>query len=339
MWKSSLSVFEEKNRVGATKLAGLLLGLCLAWGCMPRQPAENLYLDAVALRELGQDRLAVDKLNDAVKADPDFVPAYAELGQACRKLGEHEKALAAFRQATRLDPWSFEYQLDLAGTYEKLGKHPQAADAYGRAVELDPNSLAALTGAAGSCLKAEQYARAQAYCEQDPEHSQELLPVLACAYEGQKDYARAIEVYQRLLARNEQDPNVLFSLGVACVKAERYDRAREVLASVTLVRPQDGAAFRHLGYSLIKLGDTDQAMQAYRKAIDLGANDWEAYRGLGVACMVKANQTEDGRWQEQAIRHWRRSLAINPDQPKRQTLERLIREHSKQRNPLQGLSY
>lgn len=330
---------EEKNRVGAAKFAVLLLGLCLSPGCMPRQPAVNLYLDAVALRELGQDRLAVDKLNEVVKADPDFILAYVELGKACRKLGEHEKALAAFRQATRLDPWSFEYQLDLARTYEKLGKHPQAADAYARAVELDPNSLDALAGAAGSCVEAGQYTRAQAYCEQAPDHSQALLPVLARAYEGQKDYERAIDVYQRLLTLGGQDPNVLLALGVTCVKAERFDRAREALVLATQMRPEDGAAFRHLGYCFIRLGDTDQAMQAYRKSIDLDGDDWEAYRGLGVACMVKARQTGDDRWQEQAVRHWRQSLVVQPDQPKRQALEKLIREHSKQQNPLQGLSY
>ena len=140
----------------------------------------------------------------------------------------------------------------------------------------------------------------------------ELLPVLARAYEGQKDYERAIEVYQRLLTLDGQDPNVLLSLGVACVKAEHYDRAREVLVSRDADAARDGAALRHLGYCFIKLGDTDQAMQTYQKSIDLDGNDWEAYRGLGVACMLKASQTQDDRWREQAVGHWRRSLVDQP---------------------------
>ena len=53
---------------------------CL-WGARREQPAVNLYLDAVALRELGQDRLAVDKLDEVVKADPDFILAYVGTGQ------------------------------------------------------------------------------------------------------------------------------------------------------------------------------------------------------------------------------------------------------------------
>lgn len=316
-----------------------MLGLCLFLGCTPQQPAANQYRDAVALREQGQERLAVDRLNGAIKADPDFAPAYSELGKAYQGLGEYDKAMAAFRQAAKLEPRSFENQMNLAGTYEKLDKHPQAADAYGRAVELDPNSTEALAGAAGSCLKAGRYAQAQAYCERaGKDHATELLPVLAQAYEGQKDYGQAIEVYQRLLTPDKPDPNVLVALGVACVKVERYDRAREVLVSATQIRPADGAAWRHLGFCFIKFGDLDQAMQAYQRSVDLNGGDWEAYRGLGVACMLKAGQTQDDRWRVQGLQHWRRSLLVNPDQPRRQVLEKLIRENAKQLSPMQGLS-
>ncbi|MEN6337448.1 MAG: tetratricopeptide repeat protein [Phycisphaerales bacterium] len=329
-----------KDKVGSAGFAAVLMGLCLCQGCAPRQPVVNLYLDAVALRELGQDRLAVDKLNEVIEADPKFVQAYPELGKSYRKLGDQEKALAAFKQAVKLDAWSFEYQLDLARTYEDLKRHPQAAEAYGRAVELDPNSFDALTGAANCSVKAGQYAKALAYCEQAGENrSRELLPVLAQAYEGQKDYVRAVGVYERMWTPESPDPNVLVSLGVACVKAEKYERGREALLSATQMRPKDGAAFRHLGYCFIKLGDLDQAMQAYQQSIDLDGTDWEAYRGLGVACTLKADQTGDDRWREQGVRHWRRSLVINPAQPKREALEKLIRENARQESALQGLSY
>jgi len=128
-------------------------------------------------------------------------------------------------------------------------------------------------------------------------------------------------------------------LGTVRDEAERYDRARQVLLSVTQMRPIDGAAFRHVGYCSAKLGDTDRAIQMYQRAIDLNNRDWEAHRGLGVAYMLKARQTGDVRWKVTAVRHWRQSLVIEPDQPKRQTLEKLIREHSKPQDSLQGSSY
>ncbi len=331
---------EHKSKVTAIWLAVSWVGLCSLLGCAERQPVVDLYVDAVALRELGQEELAVKKLNAVVAADPGFALAYSELGKAYEALGDHEKALAAFRQAARLDSWSLEDHLNLAQTCEKLGRYPEAAGAYARAVELDPKRFDAIVRAAECHLKTGAYVKALAYCElaEQADRPREVLPLLARIYEGQKDYEQAIQVYRRLLALNGEDPNVLLSLSVAYMKAEQYDRARQVLVSLTQLRPEDGAVYRNLGYCLIKLGDTDQAIQMYQKSVDCDPNDWEAQRGLGVACMLKARQTADQRWQTKALEHWQRSLTIRPDQPKHKILEKLIREQSKTQNPLQGLS-
>jgi len=339
--KGSLLVSERNNRVMTVWLAVPLVGLCTLLGCSERQPPVDLYVDAVALRELGQEELAIQKLNAVIAAAPDFALAYSELGKAYEAKGDHEKAIDAFRQAVRLDSWSFEDHLHLAQTWEKLGKYVEAAGAYARAVELDPKRFEATLGAARCYLRAGDYVRSLAYCEQaeQADRPREILPLLARVYEGQKEYDQAIRIYQRLLVFHGDDPNVLSSLGVAYVKAGQYTRARQVLTSVTQLRPKDSGAFRHLGYCFIKLGDVDQAVQMYQRAVDLSSNDWEAHRGLGVACMLKARQTADRRWQAKALEHWRRSLAIKPDQPKHGVLEKLIRDRLKSQDPLQGLSY
>ena len=320
----------------------MLLALCLLLGCSPRQPPTDLYLDAVALRELGQNELAVSKLNAVVAADPGFALAYAELGKAYQALGNREKALTAFEQAAKLAPWSAEDYLNLGRIRASLGQYPQAAEAYARASELDPKSFEALRGAAECYLKAGESTKALMYgqlAEKSGAEPKEALSLLARAYEAQKDYEQAIGVYRRLLTLAGDDPNVLLPLGVACMKAGQYDRAKQILISVSQRRPENGAVWRDLGYCLLKLGDIDQAMQVYRKSVDLDANDWEAHRGLGVALVLKARQSEDARLQAEAVRHWRRSLVIKPDQPKREILEKLIREHSTLQNPLQELDY
>jgi tetratricopeptide (TPR) repeat protein len=334
-------VSERTNRVVAVWLAVPLVGLCALLGCAERQPPVDLYVDAVALRELGQEQLAVEKLNAVIAADPGFALAYSELGKAYEAMGNDEKALGAFRRAVQLDSWSSEDHLHLARTCEKLGRYAEAANAYARTVELDPKRFEAVLGAVGCYLKAGEYVRALAYCEraEQADRPRELLPLLAQVYEAQKDYEQVIRVYQRLLVLDGDDPNVLLPLGVAYVKAGQYSRARQVLTSVTQLRPKDSVAFRHLGYCFVKLGDVDQAVQMYQKSVDLAGSDWEAHRGLGVACMLKARQTADRRWQARALEHWRRSLALKPDQPKHELLEKLIRDQLRSQDPLQGLSY
>jgi len=353
--KGGLLVSERKNRVVAAggsrvpkrevfRLGSPVLGLalCLFLGCSQSQPPTDLYLDAVAFRELGQNELAIRKLNAVVAADPDFALAYAELGKAWQALGDREKALTAFEQAAKLAPWSVEDHLSLGRIRESLGKYPQAAQAYARAAELDPKSFEALRGAAECHLKAGEPTKSLKYCElaeKTGEKPKEALSLLARAYEAQKDYEQAIAAYRRLLTLAGDDPDVLLPLGVAYMRARQYDRAKQVLVSVSQRRPENGAVFRDLGYCLIKLGEIDQAMQMSQKSVDLDAKDWEAHRGLGVVLMLKARQSEDARLQAEAIRHWRRSLVIKPDQPKREIIEKLIREHSKLQNPLQELNY
>jgi len=335
-------VSEGNNRVIPAWWGIVALGFCLLLGCTPRQPATDLYVDAVALRELGQNELAVSKLNAVIAADPGFAPAYAELGKAYQALGERAKALTACEQAAKLAPWSAQDQRNLARIQESLGNYAPAAQAYARAAELDSKCCEALMGAAECYLKAGQYAKSQIYCELAEKAGTqpgEALLLLARACEAQKDYEQAIEVYRRLLALDGDDPNVLRLLGVAYMKAGQYDRARGILALVTQRRPEDGVAFRDLGYCLVRLGDIDRAMQMYQKSVDLDGKDWEAYRGLGVAVMLKARATQDARLEYEAVRHWRRSLLLRPDQPKREVLERLIREHSKLQNSLEGLNY
>ena len=122
-------------------------------------------------------------------------------------------------------------------------------------------------------------------------------------------------------------------------KNEQYGQARDALVSVLRARPDEAAAVRHLAYCGLKLGDTEQAVEMYEQAIAMDASDWEAHRGLGVAYMVKARQTGDAQWETAALRHWREALAISPDQPRREVLQRLIKEHSTTTNPLRGLDY
>ncbi len=226
---------EGNNRVIPAGWSILVLGFCLLLGCTPRRPATDLYVDAVALRELGQNELAVSKLNAVIAADPDFALAYAELGKAYQALGDQAKALTAFEQAAKLAPWSAPDHLNLARIREALGNYAPAAQAYARAAELDPKSFEALMGAAKCYLQAGQYTKSQMYCELAEKAGakpEETLFLLAQAYEAQKDYEQAIEVYRRLLALDGNDPNVRRSLGVAYLKAGQYDRAREILVLV-----------------------------------------------------------------------------------------------------------
>lgn len=333
-------VFEGNDRGILAWLGTAVLGMCLVFGCAERPSAVDLYLDAVMLRELGQEEAAARQLKAAVTQDPDFVLAHSELGRAYLALNELELAAEAFRQAARLDLWSFQDHMDLATVYEKLGRFDEAARVFARAGELDTESLEAQLAAARCYLNAERAVQALVHCElarQIDAESEEALRLLARAYEMQKDYEQAARLYEELLKDDPKRPESLLALAMAHMRGGRYGRARDVLLGMIQNHPDRPQAFRHLGYCFLKLGEADQAVAMYERAIALDDGDWEAHRGLGVACMIEFQRSGDEAMRVAALRHWRRSLDIHPDQPRRDWLKKLIQEHALTENPLRGL--
>jgi len=330
------------RRRNDTILAAVCIGLlsvCLLGGCASEEDREvELYLDGVMLREMGQNKLAIEKLEQVVTLNERFTLAYSELGKAYQAVGDFQKASAVLRKAITLDPSSFHDHMDLARVYEKRERFAPAAAAYDKAGQLKPEDFDAQFGAARCFLKAERPAKALSHCEAARDldkTSRQAAVLLAQIYEGQGAYVKAAEVYRQALAVHKDDPDFTQALGLAYIKAEEFELARDAFTLLLSIRP-DGPAYRNLAFCFLKVGNSTQAMQMYQKALGLDGEDWEAHRGLGVALMIKADELDDERLRVAAVQHWRQALAINPKQPKRQTLEKLIREHSKPTNPLEG---
>ena len=62
----------------------------------------------------------------------------------------------------------------------------------------------------------------------------------------------------------------------------------------------------------------DEAIASYIKAVETADNDYMAHKSLGVAYMIKYFADRDSATRDLGLEQWKRSLAINPDQPKLQ---------------------
>ena len=145
----------------------VLQGLPLLFfaGCGQQQSAVSLYVDAVTLREAGEIKDAIKKLNKAIEADEEFSLAYSLLCQIHQDLKEYEKSASACEMATQLNPWSFEDQFNLGWDYLMMRKTVLAAEALGKACELEPDHLAANINAAMAHYEIGDFAKALEYAE------------------------------------------------------------------------------------------------------------------------------------------------------------------------------
>ncbi|UCE47311.1 MAG: tetratricopeptide repeat protein [Phycisphaerales bacterium] len=141
------------------------LALLFFAGCGQQQSAVSLYVDAVTLREAGEIKDAIKKLNEAIEADGEFSLAYSLLCKIHQDLKEYEKSASACEMATHLNPWSFEDQFNLGWDYLMMRKSVLAARALSKACELEPDHLAANINAAMAHYEIGDFTKALEYAE------------------------------------------------------------------------------------------------------------------------------------------------------------------------------
>ena len=70
-------------------------------------------------------------------------------------------------------------------------------------------------------------------------------------------------------------------------------------------------------YCLFRQRKSDESIESYERALKLDSKLPDAHAGLGAVHMVRflldREQTDD---RDEAMRHWHRSLELNPDQPR-----------------------
>ena len=313
------------------------LSLLFSTGCWWRGKAADLYVDAVVLTETGEIEKAVKKLDSAVEANKKFSLAHSMLGRLYQEIKEYDKSAASYEKATKLNPWSFTDLFNLGRVYEITKQFAKAVKVYVRACELKPDHLQAHVGAAKSYYQVKDFDNALVYGERAEQIAPELSDVqklLGDIYGSQKEHEQAIALYKRALELDSNSPDIMTSLAVAYLRTHRNEPAKELLTTVIKLQPENNKAYKHLGYCYLQLKDIVKAIEHYQKAIEIDEMDWDSHRGLGAAFMFMAvdednqDQQQRSEYQKKGIRQWRKSLEINPVQPRHQRLRKLIRQYS-----------
>lgn len=90
------------------------------------KPAVELYNSALKLAQDGKNKAAIDKLNEAIKAHPNFMLAFNELGVQYQKINELDKADEALQSALKISPNSFAPLVNHGIVLVRLKKYAEA---------------------------------------------------------------------------------------------------------------------------------------------------------------------------------------------------------------------
>jgi superkiller protein 3 len=292
----------------------------------PKQFAWRYYL-AVAQEYAARPEQALAAVSDALRILPDYTPAVLKRGALLLKLGRFQESDAVLEPLLAHNPRSAETLYNLGRLKFARGDFPAAEDFYRRACEVYPTYGAAWFGLAeagrrlGHNEESEKNFRlAESYKDQTPPLEDELLREmlkLATGIENRlaeakrlmdrRKFDEASRIYKDVLTGHPDNPDSLVNL-LYMAQFPNQSSPEEVealYATARRVSPDIPQVYLYYGTALASQGKYGPAGAAIEKAISLKPDDGEAQAWLADIMMRQHRPDE-------AIEHYRRSLAVDP---------------------------
>ena len=167
--------------------------------------SNNLF----ALRGLGDVCKKLSRCQEAVQLwdrylvlRPQDKFVMTRIADCCKILNQYDRAEQAYRQIMQIAPGDRFAIAGLADLLHRQGKDEEAIDTYDKILEFDENELHILTIVGKLCWRISDFDRAENYFKRalnvDPKNTYALFGLGNC-YRWQRQYANALEVWQKIL--------------------------------------------------------------------------------------------------------------------------------------------
>ncbi len=243
--------------------------------------ALKLYADTFLASRGDSEEL----LREAIRIDPDFALAHAELGRAYFLRPAKETRVAADQHfAKALE------RLDRLTPRERLWIVASADDSRG-------NRLGAVNGY-------------RAYLERYPDDTRAWFRLGWTRMAGLGDYAEAARAFERVISINPSDAGAHINLASSLSGLRRNQEAREAYQTAFRLSPDYLTAQfvnHEYGFTLVRMGELDAAADTFRRVIALPDASIHArgHRSLALLDMYRGRygQAADGLGRAVALNH------------------------------------
>ncbi|MEH6632611.1 MAG: tetratricopeptide repeat protein [Halopseudomonas aestusnigri] len=309
--------------------------------------SEDYYNFGVFFQALDVHSLAAECYGECINLKPDFVEGYIQLANSLFSLNEVEGALGSYLSVLEIDKEN-KYCLDRAGScYELMGHNDKALECYRKLYDKDPLDSNYRCNVAKCLIHLERSNEAEHVVSKDLEKASKkeldylllvklykdrhdmkaALNFAAVAYDENKDclpvikifgsllcnrnlFEKAQEVLLKAIARDPNDPEMLFNYGNACQKLGELTEAHKYYLKSLEADPQYHKAINNLGFVFEALGDHKQALECYAKALKM-APDQDKYHSNILFAMLHESGSDPIEHYNEA-RKWEQSFAVDP---------------------------
>lgn len=205
--------------------------------------------------------------------------------EAARLDGEHrcEEAERYYRQALAKSSPSTALLNNFGNHFVACGQPEQAREWFERVLKSNPAHANANLQLARIEVDRKHGAKALVYLKHRDESdvAVRLLRAEALHWSGQS--AAASVILDRVDSEVNGDPRLLFALGLACARMERYDQAESAFNRLLLVYPQDFDVLVNLGRAAARAGHHDRAQRAFEAALRIQPGDADGLLEMGLS--------------------------------------------------------
>jgi len=288
----------------------------------PQKP-QGYFRLGLLKREQKQPDQALKYFAQALARDADFLPALQQEAAIYLKQKQLDKAVEAVRQHLAKSPKNPQIQ-QMLGELLLAQKQPEAAAAVlEQAIAADPTPQVLRLLIAAYLLEPDQQ---QVLCRLEERVADPRAPVynfliLSALYEQKKDYAKAKELYEMMLAKDRFPAlagiNLAYLLAEHFSSPENLDRALKLAAASLDDNPDEPGFQDTMGWVLGKRGEYAKAKTYLEQATDRAPNNPTLAYHLG---WCQANLGETAKAKETL----QKALGLKPDFPERAEAQKLL---------------
>ncbi|MEX0742323.1 MAG: tetratricopeptide repeat protein, partial [Phycisphaeraceae bacterium] len=254
----------------------------------------------------------------ALEEDTRQLEAHVGIGDIYQVRGDYAAAAGRYETARRIDPTDYHATYNLGLMYHLLNRVRDAVGMYLSALSIEPDSYDANFNLATAYLQIDQAGQALPYARRAAElepSTQASFVNLGAVYAALGRHEEAIEAYRQAEQQGPYSSQLTTNLVNALVRSRQYEQAIAVIEEALNNEPS-ARYFERLGYVNFRLGRYQQSLEAYDNALQMEPDETAALNGAGVSLMTLYIQGDrnDHALHDRAIKSWRQSLSISPDQ-------------------------
>ena len=239
--------------------------------------AASLIQDAIVYLQQNKPKIAIKRLKQALKRQPDNFDALHLMGCALVTAGDDERALGYLQKAVEQNGKNPNALYNLGGAYLRLGHFEAAVDALRGAVAVNPN---------------------------DPETHCDIGDAL----HHLQRFEESMEHYRTAVRLDSRFSRAYNNLGWLLNDMGNYEDAITSCRRALALRPNYEHAHLNIGNAQKNLGRIDEAVASYRKALAIDPRSVAAYKNLSDLY----EETNDLKRADDTIR---KALELSPDDP------------------------